>query len=88
MAHQRARDIISQNREKLEAIAQALLKYELISGEEVRMLLRGEKIDELKDAEAAEEKARLDKRSGSDSPSRPATGWKPGGDALPGPQQA
>jgi cell division protease FtsH len=63
MAHQRARDIISQNREKLEAVAQALLKYELISGEEVRMLLRGEKIDELKDAEAAEEKARLDKRS-------------------------
>src|SRR5262245_27614905 len=87
MAHQRARDIISQNREKLEAVAQALLKYELISGEEVRMLLRGEKIDELKDAEAAEEKARLDKR-GSDSPSRPATGWKPGGDPLPGPQQA
>ena len=86
-AHQRARDIVSQNREKLEAIAQALLKYELISGEEVRMLLRGEKIDELKDAEAAEEKARLDKR-GSDSPSRPATGWKPGGEALPGPQQA
>jgi cell division protease FtsH len=88
MAHQRARDIIAQNRDKLEAVAQALLKYELISGEEVRMLLRGEKIDELKDAEAAEEKARLDKR-GSDSPSRPATGgWKPGGDALPGPQQA
>jgi cell division protease FtsH len=88
VAHKRARDIISQNRDKLEAVAQALLKYELISGEEVRMLLRGEKIDELKDAEAAEEKARMDKRSGSDSPSRPATGWKPGGDPLPGPQQA
>ena len=52
------------------------------------MLLRGEKIDELKDAEAAEEKARLDKRGPSDSPSRPATGWKHGGDPLPGPQQA
>jgi cell division protease FtsH len=88
-AHQRARDIVSQNREKLEAIAQALLKYELISGEEVRMLLRGEKIDELKDAEAAEEKARMDRsRGSSDSPSRPATGWKPGGEPLAGPQQA
>jgi cell division protease FtsH len=87
-AHQRARDLITQNREKLEAIAQALLKYEMISGEEVRMLLRGEKIDELKDAEAAEEKARMERSRSSDSPSRPATGWKPGGDPLPGPQQA
>ena len=52
------------------------------------MLLRGEKIDELKEAEAAEEKARMEKVRGSDQPSRPATGWKPGGDPLAGPQQA
>jgi len=88
MAHQRARNIVSANKDKLESIAQALLKYELISGEEVRMLLRGEKIDELKDAEAAEEKARMEKGRSSDSPTRPATGWKPGGDPLAGPQQA
>jgi len=51
------------------------------------MLLRGEKIDELKEAEAAEERARMDRKS-TDAPSRPATGWKPGGDPLPGAQQA
>jgi cell division protease FtsH len=83
----RAREIISKNREKLELIAQALLKYETITGEEVAMLLRGEKIDELKEAEAAEERARQD-RKGTDAPARPSPGWKPGSDPLPGPQQA
>jgi cell division protease FtsH len=84
----RARDIISKNREKLEVLAQALLKYETITGEEVAMLLRGEKIDELKEAEAAEERARLEKKSGTDASSRPSPGWKPGSGPIPGPQQA
>jgi cell division protease FtsH len=86
-AYAKARDIITKNREKLEAIAESLLKYETITGEEVQMLLRGEKIDELKEREAAEEKAREERARASDT--RPASpGWKPGGDALPGPQQA
>ncbi|HZE98057.1 MAG TPA: ATP-dependent zinc metalloprotease FtsH [Planctomycetota bacterium] len=84
----KARDIVSKNREKLEILAQALLKYETITGEEVGMLLRGEKIDELKEAEAAEERARLEKKTGTDAPARPSPGWKPGSDPLPGPQQA
>jgi cell division protease FtsH len=88
VARQRASDLISQNRVQLELIAQALLKYEMITGEEVRMLLRGEKIDELKEAEAAEERARMDKGRSPDSTSRPSPGWKPGGDPLAGPQQA
>ncbi len=85
-AHQRAKDLIGQNRDKLEAIAQALLKYEMISGEEVRMLLRGEKIDELKDREIAEDQARRQKADAEDKAARPDPGWKPG--PLPGPQQA
>jgi cell division protease FtsH len=85
-AHQRARDLIGQNREKLEAIAQALLKYEMISGEEVRMLLRGEKIDELKDREIAEDQARRQRADAEEKAARPDPGWKPG--PLPGPQQA
>ncbi len=36
---------ISQNREKVEAIAQALLKYETVTGEEVNALIRGETLD-------------------------------------------
>ena len=85
-ARERARTIISQNRDKLEAIAQALLKYEAITGEEVRMLLRGEKIDELKDRELAEDQARRDRAADEEKTSRPAPGWQPG--PLPGPQQA
>jgi cell division protease FtsH len=88
VAHQKAKDIISKNRPQLEAIAQALLKYEMITGDEVRMLLRGEKIDELKEAEAADEKARQEKGRSSDTSARPSPGWKPGGDPMPGPQQA
>jgi len=84
----KAREIVASNRDKLETLAQALLKFETITGEEVTMLLRGEKIDELKEAEAAEERARLEKKSGSDAPSRPSPGWKPGSGPLPGPQQA
>ncbi len=87
-AHTRAREIISQNREKLEAIAQALLKYETITGEEVRMLLRGESIDALKERELAEERAREDRKPEEKSEPRRDPGWKPDGDPVPGPQQA
>jgi cell division protease FtsH len=85
-AKDKAKAIISQNRDKLEAIAQALLKYESITGEEVRMLLRGEKIDELKERELAEDQARRDRAAQEEKGSRPDPGWKPG--PLPGPQQA
>jgi cell division protease FtsH len=37
--------ILNENREKLDAVARALLKYETIDGDEVRGLLAGEKID-------------------------------------------
>ena len=40
-AHQRARDIIENGREELERIAQALLKYETIEGDEVNSLVDG-----------------------------------------------
>ena len=88
-AQTRARDIIVQNRDKLEAIAQALLKYETITGEDVAMLLRGESIDEVKEREAAEEKAREERAKAEDSKgARPDPGWKGAQNPLPGPQQA
>jgi len=40
-----AKQIIIENRTKLEAIAQALMKYETITGEEVNALLRGESLE-------------------------------------------
>jgi cell division protease FtsH len=40
----KAREVLSANRDKLEAITQALMEYETIGGEEVQGLMRGEKI--------------------------------------------
>ncbi len=40
----KAREVLSANRDKLEAITQALMEYETISGEEVHGLMRGERI--------------------------------------------
>src|SRR3989304_2018757 len=39
-----AREVVAANRHELEAITQALMEFEPISGEEVHTLLRGEKI--------------------------------------------
>ena len=41
---QKAREVLTANRDKLEAITQALMEYETINGEEVHGLMRGEKI--------------------------------------------
>jgi len=40
----KAREVIAAHRHELEAITQALMEYETISGDEVQALLRGEKI--------------------------------------------
>ena len=48
----RARGVISAHRKELEAITQALMEYETISGDEVQTLLRGEKITRKPDDDA------------------------------------
>src|SRR5450631_1612726 len=40
----RAREVLFANRDKLEAVTQALMEYETVTGEEVQGLMRGEKI--------------------------------------------
>jgi cell division protease FtsH len=47
-AHERAREIVSLKRAELEHIAQALLVYETISGEDVQRLMRGESVESLR----------------------------------------
>ncbi len=44
IAEEKARKILTEHRDELEIIAQALLEYETLSGKEVSALLRGEKI--------------------------------------------
>ena len=59
-AYTDTRRILEDNREKLEAVAQALLKYETLDGEEVRRLIGGETIDRptVADLIAAEQQRR------------------------------
>ena len=45
-AKDKAKDIIIKNKDKLEIIAQALLQYETLTGEEINKLVNGEKIRE------------------------------------------
>jgi cell division protease FtsH len=87
-AYGKAKTLISQNRASLETIARTLLKYETLTGDEVRTLLRGESIDELKAQEKADERAREERARADEKAPRKESGWKPGGDPLPGPQQA
>lgn len=42
--HKRAYDIITENRDQLERIAQALLEYETLSGKELRAVMNGEPV--------------------------------------------
>ena len=44
-AHKRATALLEEHREDLERLAQGLLEYETLSGEEIRQVLRGEKIE-------------------------------------------
>jgi len=44
-AHERARDILTKNRHELDTLAQGLLEYETLSGDDIKALLRGETIE-------------------------------------------
>jgi len=81
-AYREAQTLIAQNRESLEKIAQLLLQYETLTGEEVGAILRGENIAPGKESEREQERERQ-RRAGEVRPD-----WKSGGSPLPGPQQA
>jgi cell division protease FtsH len=74
----KAREVLASNRDKLEAITQALMEYETISGEEVNALMRGEKIVRANDDEESKGPAGpAVPAAGKMRPSRPEPG--PGG---------
>lgn len=52
-AHESARSLLTENLNELESLAQGLLEYETLTGDEIRALLRGEHIDreEVQDSE-------------------------------------
>ena len=64
----KAREVLVANRDKLEAITQALMEYETITGEEVNAVMRGEKIVRTTDDEETK---------GPAGPAVPAAGKSP-----------
>jgi cell division protease FtsH len=86
-----ARDLITKNREKVEAVAKALMKYETLTGDEVTMIIKGEDFESAKQRQLREDQAKQDERD-IEEKRRESTpgGWKPAGgpQPLPGPTGA
>ncbi len=86
-AYAETRRTLDENREKLEAIAQALLKYETLDASEIHRLIRGERLDrptldDLLDADQAGTGTPTANKPRTESPARPQLG--PGPLPLPG----
>jgi cell division protease FtsH len=77
-AYAEAKRTIVENRDKVELVAQALLKYETITGEEVNALIRGESLDRATVADLLDSPDAKGKSIGTARPI-PADGGKPGG---------
>ena len=85
-AYADTRRMVEESREKLEAVAQALLKYETLSGEEVRQIMAGEALDKptVADLIAAEQ----GRRPASPQVARPVQKPASDGDIGPVPSPA
>ncbi|MBY0423152.1 MAG: ATP-dependent zinc metalloprotease FtsH, partial [Parvularculaceae bacterium] len=75
----RAKGVLSDRRDAWERIAQALLEHETLTGEEINMLIRGEKIirEEQKDAGAAPPPSSVPTVGAADGGLRPEGGLEP-----------
>jgi cell division protease FtsH len=81
-AYEKARRILSENVEELHRIATGLLEHETLSGDELRTILRGEKVIRT----VVDEPAAENRRASVPNAGRPATPPPPAGGAAPAPQ--
>ena len=81
-AYEKARRILSENVEELHRLASGLLEYETLSGDELRTILRGEKVIRT----VVDEPAPENRRASVPNAGRPATPPPPAGGAAPAPQ--
>jgi cell division protease FtsH len=81
-----ARELIVKNKERVEAVAAALMKYETLSGDEVAMIMRGDDFESAKQRQLREEQAKQDAIDTEANRRESTQGWKPAGgaQALPG----
>ena len=86
-AYQDMRLLIEKNRDKVQAIAQGLLKFETLDVAEIEKLLRGEPLDktsvnDLLDRERAKNAPAIPPKASS----QPGVEHSPGAGAIPAPQ--
>ncbi len=81
-SYNEVKTLIENNREKLEAIQEALMKYETLDSEEVKQIIEGRKLDKPTVADLlAEEQKRLERKTEAPKQKKP----KPRDDGLAGP---
>ena len=87
----RAKEILSERRSQVEELTLALMKHETVSGDEVRAIIGGAKVDDLRRAPAAprmpapEPPIAVPSKPQSARPEKPETGLAGEGMPLPGP---
>jgi cell division protease FtsH len=86
-AYAEARQLLDANWEKVIAVAEALLKFETLQGEDVQRIMRGERLDKPTVAELLQREADRSKRPQGAKPSREQEdlGDEPAGGMLPSP---
>ena len=86
VAESRAREILTANRDGLDRVAEALLEYESLSGEEIKAILRGETIFRPSDDEPRADSGRRSSVPSSGSAKNTDEGEEPGGGMEPEPE--
>ena len=80
-----ARKVINDKWDRVVAVAEALLKYETLQGEEVHRLIKGERLDKPTVAELLEKEAAKPTSHAPKKEAAPDKGEEPGADVLPSP---
>ena len=76
LAHKKAEDLLTKHLDGLHALAKALLDHEILDGEQIDQVLRGEPIDSIaftSDAKTSEKEQKPKKRSKKDKPANDKT---------------
>jgi cell division protease FtsH len=66
-AQEKARTLLSKNREKLDMLAEALIKYESLSGEEIDIVIQGKQINRDEAENKVAEQERVESRNAEES---------------------
>ncbi|MDY7107913.1 MAG: ATP-dependent zinc metalloprotease FtsH [Planctomycetota bacterium] len=84
-AYREAERLISENWDKVIALAEALLKYETLTGDDIKRIMSGQVLDKPTVAELLEKEAAAHPPKQAPAPADPDLGDEPAGGVLPSP---